>query len=106
MVYAIVDTGGTQIWLEEGKYYDLNYIPSHPGDILNFHRVLFIRTNEKIQIGYPCLEKAKVIVQVLKHLKGRKITVFKMKPKKNSKIKNGYRNKITRVLVQNINIIE
>ena len=102
-MYAIVDTGGQQIWVEEGKYYDLNYIQSYPGDILNFHRVLLLRSGKNLHIGYPCIEKAKIVVKVLRHFKGRKITIFKMKPKKNLKVKNGYRNKVTRILVQSIN---
>ena len=102
MSYAIIDAGGQQVWMESGKFYDLNYIPSQPGDIISLNRVLLLSSDNHIQIGNPCLSSSYVKLKVLKHLRGRKIIVFKMKPKKNIRIKKGHRQKLTRVLVQEI----
>lgn len=102
MTYAIIDAGGKQIWIQAGRFYDLNYIKGEPGDIVNLNRVLLINKKGDIQIGTPCIESVKIKAKILKHLKGKKITVFKMKPKKNSKSKQGHRQKLTRLLIQDI----
>nr|QCI07834.1 ribosomal protein L21 [Pleonosporium borreri] len=102
MSYAIVDAGGRQFWIESGKFYDFNYIPSQPGDILILNRVLLMSDDNGIKIGNPCLELNKVKIKILKHIKGRKVIIFKMKPKKNIRLKQGHRSKLTRVLIQDI----
>uniref|UniRef100_UPI0030024E74 ribosomal protein L21 n=1 Tax=Anunuuluaehu liula TaxID=3049639 RepID=UPI0030024E74 len=104
MTYAIIDAGGKQIWIQAGKFYDLNYIKGEPGDIVNLNRVLLINQEGNIQIGNPCIESIKIKAKILKHLKSKKITVFKMKPKKNSKSKQGHRQKLTRLLIEDISI--
>nr|YP_010155916.1 ribosomal protein L21 [Cumathamnion serrulatum]QQY85378.1 ribosomal protein L21 [Cumathamnion serrulatum] len=102
MTYAIVEAGGKQIWMELGKFYDLNYIPGNPGDVINLNRVLFLYKQNIFQIGKPCLTSNFVKTKILKHIKGRKLTVFKIKPKKNYRRKQGHRQKLTRILVENI----
>nr|QCI08320.1 ribosomal protein L21 [Ptilothamnion sphaericum]QCI08347.1 ribosomal protein L21 [Ptilothamnion sphaericum] len=102
MSYAIIDAGGQQLWIEVGKFYDVNYIPSQPGDIISLNRVLLLYRNGSVHIGNPCLSSTYVKIKVLRHLQGRKIIVFKMKPKKNMRLKKGHRRKLTRVLIQEI----
>lgn len=102
MTYAIIEASGKQIWVQPGKFYDLNYINGEPGDIIKLNRVLLINTSGNIIIGRPCIASARIKAQILRHLQGRKITVFKMKPKKNSRVKKGHRQKLTRLLVQEI----
>nr|YP_009395713.1 ribosomal protein L21 [Herposiphonia versicolor]ARW64693.1 ribosomal protein L21 [Herposiphonia versicolor] len=102
MTYAVIDVGGNQMIIEPGKFYDINYLPSNPGDIISFKRVLLFSESNAYQIGTPCLEHILVKATVLKHLKGKKIKVFKIKPKKNYRIKQGYRQKLTRILIEDI----
>lgn len=102
MTYAIVEVGGRQIWMEVGKFYDLNYISGDPGDIINLNRVLFIYKNNTFYLGDPCLSRNLIKAKILKHIKGRKLIVFKIKPKKNARSKKGHRQKLTRILIQNI----
>lgn len=102
MKYAIIEAGGKQIWIEQGKFYDVNYIHSQPGDIVQLKRVLLANSNNKIHIGYPCINKIFIQAKIIKHLKAKKINVFKMKPKKNKKSKQGHRQKLTRLLIENI----
>nr|YP_009654297.1 ribosomal protein L21 [Pleurostichidium falkenbergii]QCH39584.1 ribosomal protein L21 [Pleurostichidium falkenbergii] len=102
MTYAVIDLGGNQVIIEPGKFYDINYIPANPGDIISFKRVLFLSQSNKYHIGTPCLNNVLVKATVLKHLQGKKIQIFKVKPKKNSRIKKGYRKKLTRILVEDI----
>lgn len=102
MKYAIIEASGKQIWIEEGKFYDLNYIKGEPGDIVILNRVLLLNQEGKIKIGKPCLKSINVKAKILKHLRDKKIIVFKMKPKKNKKSKQGHRQKLTRLLIQDI----
>nr|YP_009391978.1 ribosomal protein L21 [Periphykon beckeri]ARW60326.1 ribosomal protein L21 [Periphykon beckeri] len=104
MIYAVIDIGGNQVIIEPGKFYDINYICAHPGDIINFKRVLFYSKLSKCQVGTPCLNKVFVKAIVLKHFKGTKIQVFKIKRKKNYRVKHGYRQNLTRIFIQDIAI--
>lgn len=102
MTYAIIETSGKQLWIEPGKFYDMNYIQGEPGDTINFNRVLLINAKGKVDIGKPCLRFVQIKGKILKHLKYKKIIVFKMKTKKNSKTKQGHRQQLTRVLIEEI----
>nr|YP_010903387.1 ribosomal protein L21 [Hypnea cryptica]WCH55840.1 ribosomal protein L21 [Hypnea cryptica] len=102
MNYAIIEASGKQLWIEEGKFYDLNYIPSEPGDLIHLNKILLVNNNNKVQIGNPCLKSIRIKAKILRHVKGKKITVFKVKPKKNNKSKKGHRQKLTRLLIQKI----
>nr|YP_010851543.1 ribosomal protein L21 [Echinothamnion hystrix]WGH14622.1 ribosomal protein L21 [Echinothamnion hystrix] len=102
MSYAVIDVGGNQVIIEPGKFYDINYVYANPGDTISFKRVLFFSKSNLYQVGTPCLEKIFVKATVLKHLRGKKIKVFKVKPKKNNRIKKGHRQKLTRIFVEDI----
>nr|YP_010198698.1 ribosomal protein L21 [Gracilaria tikvahiae]UAD87931.1 ribosomal protein L21 [Gracilaria tikvahiae]UAD88134.1 ribosomal protein L21 [Gracilaria tikvahiae] len=102
MVYAIIEADGKQIWVEPGKYYDVNYIPGEPGDSIQFNKVLILKQENSIKLGKPCIKSAVIKGKILKHIKGKKITVFKTKSKKNCRRKQGHRQKLTRLLIENI----
>lgn len=102
MTYAVIDVGGNQMLIEPGKFYDINHIHADPGDVINFKRVLFFSKSSEYQIGKPCLNNVFVQATVLKHLQGKKIKVFKVKPKKNNRVTIGHRQKLTRIFVESI----
>lgn len=102
MKYAIVEISGRQFWIEKGKYYDFNKIPTELGKQISLNRILLVNKDNKLLIGKPYLKTAKVTGKILEHLKGKKTIVYKMKPKKKTRKKQGHRQKLTRVLVENI----
>nr|YP_009391568.1 ribosomal protein L21 [Laurenciella marilzae]ARW59712.1 ribosomal protein L21 [Laurenciella marilzae] len=102
MVYAVVELSGSQIVVEPGKFYDVNYVQAEPGDIIKLNRVLLLAQSKNFTFGSPCLSNVIVKAKILRHFKGKKLTVFKVKPKKNNRIKNGHRQKLTRILVEKI----
>nr|YP_009313414.1 Ribosomal protein L21 [Galaxaura rugosa]SCW21668.1 Ribosomal protein L21 [Galaxaura rugosa] len=104
MSYAIIETSGQQIWVQPGRFYDIHKIQASPGQYIKLEKVLFINNNSVLQIGKPCIKDAYVIGKVLKHFKGRKLIIFKMKPKKNMKSKNGHRQEMSRVLIESMAI--
>jgi len=105
MKYAIIEVSGRQFWVEKGKYYDLNRIPTELGAQITLNRVLFVNDNGNILVGKSYLDNVKVEGKILEHLRGNKTIVYKMRPKKKTRKKQGHRQDLTRVLIENINII-
>ena len=105
MKYAIIEVSGRQFWIEAGKYYDLNRIPTELGTQITLNRVLLVNDEGNLLIGKPYLENVKIEGKILEHLRGRKTIVYKMRPKKKTRKKQGHRQDLTRVLIENINII-
>jgi|TARA_B100000768_G_C11265415_1_gene370832 large subunit ribosomal protein L21 len=105
MKYAIIEVSGRQFWIETGKYYDLNRIPTELGTQITLNRVLLFNNDGDLLIGKPYLENVKVEGKILEHLRGRKTIVYKMRPKKKTRKKQGHRQDLTRVLIENINVI-
>jgi large subunit ribosomal protein L21 len=104
MSYAIIEASGKQFWVEPGKYYDFNYLDLKPGDKISLLRVFLVNNDGNVMIGKPCLENVFVEATVLGHLRDKKITVYKMRPKKKTRKKRGYRNDLTRVAINSISI--
>jgi large subunit ribosomal protein L21 len=104
MKYAIVEISGRQFWVEKGKYYDLNRIPTELGNEITLNRVLLVNNEGEILIGKPYLKSVEVKGKILEHLRGRKTIVYKMRPKKKTRKKQGHRQDLTRVLIEDISI--
>ena len=104
MKYAIVEISGRQFWIETGKYYDFNRISTELGKEITLNRVLLLNNEGEILIGKPYLESVKVKGKILEHLRGKKTIVYKMRPKKKTRRKQGHRQELTRVLIEDINI--
>nr|YP_536890.1 ribosomal protein L21 [Neopyropia yezoensis]Q1XDS8.1 RecName: Full=Large ribosomal subunit protein bL21c; AltName: Full=50S ribosomal protein L21, chloroplastic [Neopyropia yezoensis]AIA21445.1 50S ribosomal protein L21 [Neopyropia fucicola]AGH27533.1 ribosomal protein L21 [Neopyropia yezoensis]QFZ66869.1 ribosomal protein L21 [Neopyropia yezoensis]ULU28868.1 ribosomal protein L21 [Neopyropia yezoensis]WKD83364.1 ribosomal protein L21 [Neopyropia yezoensis] len=102
MTYAIIEASGTQLWIEEGRYYDLNHIPVDPGQSIILGKVLLLNKNGEVTLGRPCIEGVTIKATVMRHLRGKKITVFKMKPKKKMRLKKGHRQELTRLMIDSI----
>ena len=84
--------------------YDFNSLNLNPGDKIALTRVLLVNDNGNVSVGKPCLEDAKVEATILGHIRSKKVTVYKMRPKKKTRKKQGHRNDLTRVLVDKITV--
>lgn len=104
MKYAIVEISGKQFWIETGNYYDFNRIPTELGKEISLNRVLLVNDEGNVSIGQPYLENVKIQGKILEHLRGKKTIVYKMRSKKKTRRKQGHRQELTRVLIENINI--
>ncbi len=102
--YAIVEASGKQFWLQTNRYYDLDRCQAEINDILTIEKVLLINDGKDLKVGKPYVKDAKVEIKVLEHRRGPKIIVYKMRPKKKTRRKNGHRQELTRVLVQSISV--
>ena len=102
--YAIVEASGKQFWLQADRYYDLDRYQAEVNDVLTIDKVLLIKDGNDLKLGKPYVKDAKVEIKVLEHRRGPKIIVYKMRPKKKTRRKNGHRQELTRVLVQSISV--
>jgi large subunit ribosomal protein L21 len=105
MKYAIVEISGRQFWIETGKYYDFNRIPTELGKQITLNRVLLLNNEGNVLIGKPYLDSVTIKGKILEHLRGKKTIVYKMRPKKKTRKKQGHRQELTRVLIEDISII-
>jgi len=106
MKYAIVEISGKQFWVETDKYYNFNRIPVELGKYIILNRVLLLNNEGKVSIGKPYLNNVEVKGKILEHFRNKKLIVYKMRPKKKTRRKQGHRQEMTRVLIEKININE
>lgn len=104
MTYAIVEIGGTQIRVEPGRFYDINLLAADPESSYTIDKVLLVNNDDEITVGRPYIEGATVEGTVMRHRRGKKIIVYKMKPKKKTRKKRGHRQELTRLMIDSINI--
>ena len=102
MKYAIVEISGRQFWIEAGKYYNFNQISIELGKEITLNRVLLLKNEGDILIGQPYLDSVTIKGKILEHIKDRKKIIYKMRPKKKTRRKQRHRQKLTRILIEDI----
>ena len=88
-LYAIAETSGQQFWFEVDRYYDIDRLNAKEKDKITLEKVLVLKDNESITIGKPYVKDAKIELEVVSHKRDKKILVYKMRPKKKDKKKDG-----------------
>ena len=101
-MYAIIKTGGKQYKVSEGDTIFVEKLDAQVDDTYTFDTVLAIG-GEEVKLGSPVVEGASVDAKVLKQGKAKKVIVFKYKPKKGEKCKQGHRQLFTKVQIEKIN---
>jgi large subunit ribosomal protein L21 len=99
MRYAIIDSGGKQYRVVEGRTIEVDRLPVEKGEKFGFERVLFMADGEEFMIGTPDLDGIEVEVTVVDHIKGPKIDRFKYRPKKRIRVRGGHRVQYTLLMV-------
>jgi len=103
-LFAIAETSGRQFLFKVNKYYDLDRINAKEKEKITLNNILLIKDKNNISIGKPYIKNAKVELEVMSHLRDKKIIVYKMRPKKKTRRKMGHRQELTRVMVKSITI--
>ena len=101
-MYAVIETGGKQYTVRQGDVLFVDRLQAGEGDIVTFDKVLALSREGVVSFGQPLLEDVKVEARALGHGKHKKIIVFKFKPKKNYRRKQGHRQPYTRVQIERI----
>lgn len=101
-MYAVIETGGKQYKVSEGDVVFIEKLGLEEGESVKFDKVLAVG-GEKTAIGTPYVDGASVEAKVVANGKSKKIIVFKYKPKKGQKTKQGHRQPYTKVQIEKIN---
>jgi large subunit ribosomal protein L21 len=101
-MYAIVETGGKQYQVEEGRYVDVELLGEEADAKVVFDKVVMIVNGKKSKVGQPYVEKATVEGTVIKTDRAKKIIVYKQRPKKGYRRKYGHRQGFARVMINKI----
>lgn len=102
-MYAIIVTGGKQYKVEAGEAVFIEKLDVEAGEEVTFDKVAAVGKDDGIVVGAPYVEGATVTAKVEKNGKGKKVTVFTYKSKKNEKRKKGHRQPYTKVEITAIN---
>ncbi|MBN2027394.1 MAG: 50S ribosomal protein L21 [Actinobacteria bacterium] len=100
-MYAVIETGGKQYRVEKGSLIRIEKLDAAEGEKVTFERVILASNNGKVVAG-PDAAKVKVEGTVVRQGKGKKVIVFKYKPKKGYRRKQGHRQLFTEVRVDKI----
>jgi large subunit ribosomal protein L21 len=99
-----VESSGQQFWLQPNRYYDIDRLAADVDSTVNLETVLLVNDGKAATLGQPYVAGASVELKVLAHRRGQKVIVYKMRPKKKTRRKNGHRQELTRVMVQSIKV--
>jgi len=99
MRYAIVESGGKQYRVVEGRTIEVDRLAVEQGKKFDFERVLFMADGDDIMVGTPTIAGIEVKVTVADHVKGPKIDRFKYRPKKRIRVRGGHRQQYTLLMV-------
>ena len=102
MNYAIVETGGKQYRVQSGDKISVEKIVAEEGSTVELDKVLLISQDATLTVGQPTVKGAKVLAEVQAQGKGKKVIVFKYKPKIRYSIKRGHRQQLTQLSIKEI----
>lgn len=103
-MYAVIEDAGSQFRVEEGQELVIDYRDVPAGESIQFDRVLAYRNEEGLTVGQPVLASARVTGEVLQVEQGPKLTVGKLRRRKNSRRRTGHRQLHTRVRIDKIEV--
>ncbi|WP_336068532.1 50S ribosomal protein L21 [Mesoflavibacter sp. CH_XMU1404-2] len=101
-MYAIVEIAGHQFKVEKDQKVFVNRLAVEEGKQVDFDNVLLLADGSNVTVGAPAIDGAQVSAKVLKHLKGDKVIVFKKKRRKGYRVKNGHRQALSEIVIENI----
>ena len=104
MTYAIIETGGKQYCVAEGDTIFIEKLEVEAEAEVTFDKVLAVFADGDNKFGTPTVAGASVTAKVLKNGKAKKIIVYKMRPKKNYRRKQGHRQPYTKVQIEKISV--
>ena len=102
-MYAVMETGGKQYRVAAGDTLEIERLVADAGSVFTFDRVLLVNADGKLIIGSPTIATARVLADVVEHIRGEKKIIFKMKRRKGYHKKKGHRQELTVVKIKEIN---
>ena len=102
-MYAVIETGGKQYKVSEGDVIFIEKLEASEGDVITLDKVVAVADDNGIKVGSE-VSGANVSAKVLKNGKEKKVIVYKMKPKKGYRRKQGHRQPYTKVQIEKISM--
>ena len=101
-MYAIVESGGRQYRAEEGHTFSVEKLPYEVGEQIELSNVLLLANDNDVKVGQPTVDGVSVKATVVDQYRGKKIFVWKYKPKKRYRNRKGHRQSYTRLRIDEI----
>jgi large subunit ribosomal protein L21 len=101
-MYAVIQTGGKQYRVEPGQTLSVEKLPGELGDVVDFNDVLLVAAEDKVTVGRPMVNGAKVTAEIVEHGKDKKVTVFKFQRRKNYRRRYGHRQLYTSIKINEV----
>lgn len=101
-MYAIVEIAGQQFKVEQGQKLYVHRLEAERGSVVEFDKVLLVDNNGSVTIGAPVISGAKVVAEVVSHVKGEKVLVFHKKRRKGYRKLNGHRQYLSQIKINEI----
>src|SRR5580765_7330701 len=98
-MYAIVNIAGIQTKVTPDEVLDIALHAGEPGSSLQFDQVLLLGDGDKISVGRPTVKGATVSAEIVEHLRGEKVRIFKFKRRREYRKRRGYRSELTKIRV-------
>lgn len=102
-MYAIVDINNKQYKVEEGKFVLVDLMGQEAGSKVTLDKILMVSDGKSVNLGKPTVEGASISAEVLGNIKDKKVIVYKMRPKKGYRRKQGHRQQYTKLKIEKIN---
>jgi large subunit ribosomal protein L21 len=103
-MYAIVEIAGQQFKVEQNDEIFVHRLEGDPGTKIEFEQVLLLDDNGKISVGKPLVEGTSISCQIVDHVRGDKVVIFKKKRRKGYEKESGHRQDFSKILIENITV--
>lgn len=103
-MYAVIKTGGKQHKVAEGEILKVEKLKASEGEPVDITDVLLIEKDGEVTLGSPFIEGAKVTAKILRHGKEDKVTIIKMKRRKDYRKKQGHRQNYSEIQIEQITV--
>jgi large subunit ribosomal protein L21 len=101
-MYAVIETGGKQYKVSAGQTVRVEKLEGDKGTSVAIDKVLLVAGDGDVKVGSPYLAGATVTARIIEQHRTRKVIVFKYKPKKGVRVKNGHRQPYTALQIDSI----
>ncbi len=101
-MYAIVNINGIQTKVTPDEVLEVPRLAGEPGATLTFDQVLLVSSGDKVTVGRPYVKGARLTAELVGHLRGVKLKIFKFKRRHDYRRRRGHRDELTRIRVTGI----
>jgi large subunit ribosomal protein L21 len=101
-MYAVIRSGGKQYTVRPGDRLDVEKLDGEVGSQVELTDVLMVADGDTVSLGAPSVSGARVTAEIVEHGKGKKVVVFKYKPKIRYRKRTGHRQQFTRLAIKDI----